>query len=782
MKRIILLLLFITFAIQLFSQEKIQKYSKAKIFYSNALDLTNMLNNGIAVDHGSHKKNVFIESVFSETEIKKAKQLGYNVTVEIDDMQKYIVNRNKKASRKINNSTCSSSGKVYNTPANFELGNMGGFYTYTQMLQELDDMHTLYPNLITVKAPIHNFLTFENRPIYTVKISDNPTVDEAEPEILFSAIHHAREPASMQQLIFYMWYLLENYATDTEIAGLINNTEQYFIPVLNVDGYIYNETTNPNGGGFWRKNRRNHNNGNFGVDNNRNYSFHWGEAGVSSDTSGETWAGTAGFSESENQAMKWFCEQHNFIMALNNHTYSGLLLYPFGYANNTPTPEDNLFNSISELMVSKNGYTNQIAADLYPAAGDSDDWMYGDTATHNKIYAMTPEIGYSFWPTQNKIIPICKSMMFHNITAVHLITNYAEVNDATTDIHITQQTGNLDYNIKRIGVQGTGNFTVSIVPISLNIASVGSPQTHNGMTLMQEISNSISYVLENTIESGDEIIYKIVVNNGSFNSEKIITKTFGTPQIIFNDVANTTTNFDNSSWNTTTSSYHSATSSITDSPSGNYSDNQNSTIELSNTIDLTQAITANLSFYAKWNIEAGWDYVQFEISTDNGITWLPQCGKYTKSGVPNQGVDGEPLYDGAQNTWVKEIINLSDYLGNQIKFRFQLVSDGYQTEDGFYFDDVKVEILNNSTVNITDNELLSSNVYPNPINNFVNIEIPNIINSATVTIFSINGKLIKRLKITKVKSVIDLKNINSGIYFVEVKTNQSIKKFKLIKK
>ena len=63
-----------------------------------------------------------------------------------------------------------------------------------------------------------------------------------------------------------MWYLLENYDSDSEIQSIVDNTELYFIPVVNPDGYLYNELTNPNGGGFWRKNRFN----GFGVDNNRN--------------------------------------------------------------------------------------------------------------------------------------------------------------------------------------------------------------------------------------------------------------------------------------------------------------------------------------------------------------------------------------------------------------------------------------------------------------------------------------------------------------------------------
>jgi carboxypeptidase T len=72
------------------------------------------------------------------------------------------------------------------------------------------------------------------------EISNNPNVDEEKPEVLYTAIHHAREPASLSQTIFYMWYLLENYETSEEVRFLIDHTEMYFIPVVNPDGYIIN--------------------------------------------------------------------------------------------------------------------------------------------------------------------------------------------------------------------------------------------------------------------------------------------------------------------------------------------------------------------------------------------------------------------------------------------------------------------------------------------------------------------------------------------------------------
>ena len=79
-----------------------------------------------------------------------------------------------------------------------------------------------------------------------MKISDDPNTDDpTEPNVLYTAIHHAREPMSMSQTIFYMWYLLENYAISAEVQYLVDNTEMYFVPCLNVDGYLINEVDDP---------------------------------------------------------------------------------------------------------------------------------------------------------------------------------------------------------------------------------------------------------------------------------------------------------------------------------------------------------------------------------------------------------------------------------------------------------------------------------------------------------------------------------------------------------
>lgn len=691
-------------------------YHKARIYYGSSIGLTQLASQGIPLDHVKHKKGIFVESDFSENDLGIARMLGMKVDILIDDVSNFYVEQNKNQTQnsgQFKNGSCSSSSgaPTYATPSNWELGSMGGFYTYNEMLAELDDMVALYPNLITAKSPIANFQTYEGRPIYWLKISDNPNVDEPEPEMLYDAIHHAREPCSMQQIIYYMWYLLENYATNTEVQSIVDNTELYFIPVLNPDGYVYNCNQDPNGGGMWRKNRRNHGNGNYGVDNNRNYDYIdpqgnsvWGTTGVSNNTNSDVFPGSGPFSEVENQAMKWFCENHEFKLAMNNHSYDNSLLYPYGYDNNQYTADHSTYVSISDIMTQYNGLgmVPKISASLYPASGDSDDWMYGaDLATKPKIFAFTPEIGITgFWLATNDIEPVCNSMVYTNLTAAHLITNYASVADASP-LTITNLNGYFSYELQRLGLEDPSNFTVSINPLSANIISVGGSQAHTNLALLQVDADSISFQLSPSISLGDPVDYEIVVDNGQYLESYQFSKIYGAETNVIVDNGNNLANWNVSqSWNTTNSDYYSPSSSITDSPNGDYDNNINNIITLANAVDLTNAVGANMTFWAKWEIEENWDYAQVEVSTNGGNSWIPQCGKYTNDGVPDQNAaNGEPLYDGFQTSWVKEEIDLSDYLGSSVLVRFKIVSDQYVEEDGFYFDDFQVNIITGCLAN-----------------------------------------------------------------------------------
>ena len=374
---------------------------------------------GLEVEHGAYRKDVSFSSDFSAAELQRITSAGFTYDVLINDVSTYYANQNNNSKENpVSRSASCGVTPVHNVavPANFTTGSMGGFYTYQEILNSLDSMKARFPNLITARQQIDTFHSIEGRPLYWLRISNHPDSEQvAKPQILYTGLHHAREPASVTDLVFYMWFLLENYAADPEVKYLVDNTEMYVIPCLNPDGYIYNQTNNPNGGGLWRKNRRLNNDQTYGVDLNRNYGFNWGydNVGSSNVTTDDTYRGTAAFSEPETQASKWLAEHHNFKIAVNYHTYSNMLVYPWGYQASFLTPDSMMFLSYAAVMTQFNGFKYGTGDQTvgYTTNGDSDDWMYGDQSTKNKIISMTPESGdpsMGFWPPANMVIPVAQ--------------------------------------------------------------------------------------------------------------------------------------------------------------------------------------------------------------------------------------------------------------------------------------------------------------------------------------------------------------------------------------
>ena len=395
-----------------------QKYSSARITPRGSEDVVTLLERGLALDHVGRSSPNSFDIVLSAAELTSLKESGIPFEILVDDL---VADYNSRPSISAEErAALEASMKSQYSVDGFEFGSMGGYYTFDEVVRELDSARTLYPNLITVKQSIGT--SIQGRTLWMVKISDNADVDEDEQEVLYTGLHHAREPQSMTCLMFFIYHLLENYGVDSDATYLVDNRELYFVPVVNPDGYVYNQTTNPNGGGFWRKNRRVNTGGSFGVDLNRNYGYQWGydNIGSSNIPGSDTYRGTAAFSEPETQAIRDFAVNHDFATALNYHSYSDLLIYPWGYIANFLTPDSPLFIGMADDMTQFNGYiygtANQTVG--YLVNGEANDWMYGEQTTKGKILAMTPEVGSSsdgFWPNTNRIFPLAEENIYPNI-------------------------------------------------------------------------------------------------------------------------------------------------------------------------------------------------------------------------------------------------------------------------------------------------------------------------------------------------------------------------------
>jgi hypothetical protein len=198
---------------------------------------------------------------------------------------------------------------------------------------------------------------------------------------------------------------------------------------------------------------------------------------------------------------------------------------------------------------------------------------------------------------------------------------------------------------------------------------------------------------------------------------------YGNPVIALNDNGNTIDQWVTATgWGTSSTVYHTPTSSITDSPTGNYANNASTSITTKSEIDLSDANNSLLTFWGKWNVEQGFDYVQLAASIDQGQNWIPLCGKYTSTGNSKQDA-GNPVYDGIYD-WVKEEVSLNAFNGKKILLRFSLKSDGQNIADGFYFDDLLVEKITSNTNSIKETDAtkaFAAAALPNPADAFTNI-------------------------------------------------------------
>jgi hypothetical protein len=733
-----------------------------------------LVRTGIETDHGQYYPGRSITTVLSPEEIQRVQNAGFQTEILIPDLtQHYLQQRSQPRPARSRGDDCSPQAPAqsdYVTPENYSYGSMGGYLTYDQMMAELDKMRLLFPNLISVRnITSDTIVTWDGHPIYNVKISDNPDTDEPERAVLYTALHHAREPNSASQLIFFMWYLLENYTTRDDIKALVNNLEMYFVPCINVDGYKYNETTNPDGGGFWRKNRRDNGDGSYGVDLNRNYGYFWGDFGGSSpDPSSEIYRGPEAFSEPESRTIRDFCRAHEFLFAYNYHTSGNLFIYPWAYSD---SPADTAFIQYARHFTRENNYHYGTTSETvgYNVNGSSDDWMYSEIGA----YSFTPEIGTTgFWPMPDEIDGLNKDNLWQNLSMAYSALQYGDAKDLSSAVLASLQ-GNINIEVTRYGLLD-GPIGISLIPFSSNISATSASQSFDEVNLSKSIF-TFTYELTPSVAVGDELIFLLKTDNGLWIKTDTLRKNYGvnsalTTTVSLQDNLNNAANW-NGNWAITNETYFSASKCMTDSPNGSYQPDASKICHLIVPQAIpTNATSATLTFFAKWNIEEDWDFVQV-VGLGNNNFSKALCGHYTETGLNTQSPG--PVFDGNQSMWVEETMDLSDFIGQSVQVDFVFGSDGAVEADGFYFDDVRIayalptsgtNATTVSTFTLTQNE-------PNPAADFTVIEWTTADNSsdndATLLVYNTMGVVVaeKTVKLnTEKRIILDTSRLAPGIY------------------
>ena len=601
-------------------------YKEIKIYNPDSEIIRALHDNGIHIDHAHYSPNEYLIFVVSEEELSTISSMSVNYEILVDDLETFYRSR-----------------LTHNYTREFGLGSMGGYYTFDEIVENLDLFYSECSNISTEKVSIGQ--TFEGREIWAIKLSDNPNLDEEEAEVLYTGLHHSREPMSHMNLFYYMYWLCDNYGIDDEATEIINNRELWFVPAINPDGLVYNQSIAPNGGGMQRKNMRpTCSSTPDGTDLNRNYSYQWGldDQGSSGNGCDETYRGSSPFSEPETQAIRDFVEDHDFPIALNYHSYSNMLIYPFGYDYENDVPQEDLdtFIEYGQDMVQYNDYALGTGTELlYPVNGEACDWMYGV----HEIFAYTPEVGSQsdgFWPPTNRIVPLAEENLHPNkFIAIHAGAVLEGLISTSDGPFIQGESYPLYFEIENKGLSESESiidisFLSSEFDVNLDDINIGSIDGRSSINF-GEIG---SFTIPQNYQSGEFItIQAIISNDQEFTSNAFISIQIGEPDLIFDEnFDNTNSNLDwyflgNSDWYITNQNSNSGNNSFR---SGVIDDNQESsllidvdvpstsTIEFSYRVSSEYSSSGNyfydgLTFYID-NIELG----QFQPNEDGDSPWI----------------------------------------------------------------------------------------------------------------------------------------------------------------
>jgi carboxypeptidase T len=259
------------------------------------------------------------------------------------------------------------------------------YHNYPEMIAAIDQAVAAHPTIVQ-KLSIGQ--SYQGRQIWAVKISDNVDTDEDEPEVLFDALHHAREHLTVEQALAILRWMTAGYGSDARVTRLVDRRETWIVFMVNPDGGQYDLTGSPYRG--WRKNRQpNSGSSHIGTDLNRNYDYHWACCGGSSgSTASLTYRGPKPFSAPESRVIRDFIKsrvvggRQQITAAITFHTAGAEILWPYGYTT-TDVPADMTRDDHAALvalgrrMASKNGYRPMQSSSLYITDGDEIDWAYG---------------------------------------------------------------------------------------------------------------------------------------------------------------------------------------------------------------------------------------------------------------------------------------------------------------------------------------------------------------------------------------------------------------------
>ncbi|VDD96867.1 unnamed protein product [Enterobius vermicularis] len=228
--------------------------------------------------------------------------------------------------------------------------------------------------------------------------------------------------------------LVTQYDIDAVLRSYVDGLDWFIVPLLNPDGYEYSRSSTDPEIRLWRKNRSPRVCTQIrtspyiqpqvqccqGVDLNRNFDWHFGVEGSSTDPCSEIYQGAYAFSEPETRAVRDFLtpRRGQIKTFLTFHSYSQILMYPFGHQVRTYSQDVNDLRSTAmqaagalRSLYGTNYLVGTGADTLYPASGGSEDWAKGRMGVkYSYLFELRPEeqVWDGFLLAENLILPTAR--------------------------------------------------------------------------------------------------------------------------------------------------------------------------------------------------------------------------------------------------------------------------------------------------------------------------------------------------------------------------------------
>ena len=597
--------------------------------------------------------------------------------------------------------------------------NRDNYLTITQYYQFMEETANNYANichLITAGTSV------QGRPIYFLKITDNPDIEEAEPEFNYISTIHGDEIVGYDLCLRLIQLLTSEYETNSRIVNIVNTTEIWICPLLNPDGYVLNRRNNASN-----------------IDLNRNFPLPNGELHPDSNP----WA-------PETIAIMNLFNEHNFVLGGEFHGGECIVYCPWSYTRSSTGENELLYHIASDYSIhnpflgNSFFYPNNIffGSTSYPLLGTLNDWGYAFTSStqitfeiyevksppaselpglwndnkeamlyflesvHRGVYGLvTSNTGR---PLKASIsVQDCNKIVYSDLEVgdyyrlllpgTYNITAYAEGYEPQTVQVTVPLSGSIEYNFAlnpavTVDLKGQfRDFEGNLIPyttVTLNTI----PATNTNF-------NSKGFFTFNDLMEGYYNIHFSNNNEDIYETNFLLTKEKN--EAVFTPVESSLIFYDPcedlSNWSTIgpwgVTNYQGETV-ITDSPSGNYAPGGTYTLTLANPISLEFIKKPVLMIKAQFFLRMRWDNVYIQGST-HAENWI-DLGILTGYGY----------------AWEEIYYPLNQFSGHNFYLRFVLQSRNNYGYDGIYIDEIKITGIDYSQViygDVDSDDLITMN-------------------------------------------------------------------------